>query len=180
MRKLPAIAFAAAGAAALAGPAVAAAQAPAAKIHVMSVPLSDGSSVRVEYVGDVAPKVTVTPGAMADAAGPWGMALPSFAGFGRMMQDMQRQSQEMIRRAQEMARQPVGPGGAAPYVASYGNLPPGETSTTVVSISNGGATCTRSTDVVSQGPGKPPKVTSNVSGQCGPEAESSAAPLNRT
>jgi hypothetical protein len=82
----------------------------------------------------------------------------------------------MMRHAQQMGRHP---NGAHPYIASYGSLPAGQTSTTVVSVSNGGATCTRSTEVVSQGPGKAPKVTSSVSGQCG-EAPAPSAPVNRT
>jgi hypothetical protein len=147
-------------AAALAGTAYAAAT---AKTHVMTVPLADGSTVRVEYVGEVAPKVSLArPMAQADNA--WGADFPSFAGFDRMIEQMQRQSEEMIRQAREAAQHPSG---AAPYIASYGNLPAGGTSTTVVSVSNGGQTCTRTTEVVSQGPGKPPKVTSNVTGQCG-------------
>ena len=160
MRKLPAFAFAGVAAAALAGTAFAATP----KTHVMNVPLPDGSVARVEYVGDVAPKVTLTPRPLADAAMPWAMPFPSFAGFDRMIQEMQRQSQEMMRQAQQMARQPAT--GAVPYIASYGGLPAGGTSTTIVSVSNGGATCTRTTEVVSQGAGKPPKVTSSVSGRC--------------
>lgn len=159
MRKLPAFAFAGVAAAALAGTAYAAGP----KTHVMNVPLTDGSVARVEYVGDVAPKVTVAPRPLAEAAMPWAMPFPSFAGFDRMIAEMQRQSQEMMRQAQQMAHQPAG---ATPYIASYGDLPAGGTSTTVVSVSNGGGTCTRTTEVVSQGAGKPPKVTSNVSGQC--------------
>lgn len=162
MRTLPALALAGVAAAALAGTAIAASP----RTHVMNVPLSDGSVARVEYVGEVAPKVTVAPRPMA-AMGGWGpqaMPFPSFAGFDRMIDQMQRQSQEMMRQAQQMARQPAG---AAPYVAAYGNMPMGQTSTTVVTISNNGQTCTRSTEVVSQGPGKPPKVTSHVSGKCG-------------
>lgn len=158
MRKLPAFAFAGI-AAALAGTAIAAAP----RTHVMNVPLPDGSVAHVEYVGDVAPKVTVQPRVMTDAAGPWTMSFPSFAGFDRMIQQMQRQSQEMVQRAQQMARQPAG---AAPHIAAYGNMPAGGTSTTVVSVSNNGVTCTRTTEVVSQGPGKPPKVTSSTNGHC--------------
>ena len=106
------------------------------------------------------------------------MPFPSFAGFDRMIEQMQRQSQEMMRQAQEMSRQPAG---AAPYVASYGNMPAGQTSTTVVTISNNGRTCTRSTEVVSQGPGKPPKVTSNVSGQCERRGRATpTGPIHRT
>lgn len=160
MRKLPAFAFAGVAAAALAGTAYAA----AAKTHVMNVPLPDGSVAKVEYVGDVAPKVTIAPRPLADAGMPWAMPFPSFAGFDRIFQEMNRRSQEMMRQAQQqMANQPAG---MASYIASYGDMPVGDTSTTVVSVSNGGGTCTRTTEVVSQGPGKPPKVTSNVSGQC--------------
>jgi hypothetical protein len=108
---------------------------------------------------------------------PWAMPFPSFAGFDKMIAEMQRQSAEMIRQAQQIARQPAG---AAPYIASYGNLPAGETSTTVVSVSNGGGTCTRTTEVVSQGPGKAPKVTSNVSGNCGAASSAPPAAVNRT
>ena len=161
MKKLPAIATGMC-VAALAGAAIAATPA----THKMDVPLPDGSVVQVEYVGNVAPKVTVDRRPMADAAAPWAMPFPSFAGFDRMIQEMNRRSEEMMRRAQQMARQPLGGQGAAPYIASYGSMPAGGTSTTVVSVSNGGGTCTRTTQVVSQGPGKPPKVTSNVTGQC--------------
>ena len=172
MRKLPAFAFVGVAAAALAGAAVAAGP----KTHVMNVALPDGSVAHVEYVGDVAPKVTVAPGPRDDAAMPWAMPFPSFAGFDRMIREMQRQSEEMMRQAQQIARQPAR--GAAPYIASYGTLPAGGTSTTVVSVSNGRGTCTRTTELVSQGPGKPPKVTSNVTGQCGSAVQPPAGPTN--
>jgi hypothetical protein len=172
VRKLPAFALTAAAAAALAGTAVAAAP----NSHVMNVPLPDGSVAQIEYVGNVAPKVTIAPRPMASAAADaWGMPFPSFAGFDRMIDQMQRQSQQMIQQAQQMSRQPNGI--AAPYIASYANMPAGQTSTTVVSISNNGSTCTRSTEVVSQGPGKAPKVTSSVSGQCAKAPPSPTHPV---
>jgi hypothetical protein len=176
VRTLPAIALAAVGAAALAGTAIAAnPKATAATTHVMNVALPGGSVAHIRYAGDVAPKVTVESRPLAGFGASWGM-FPSFAGFGKIMAEMQRQSQEMMRHAQQMSRHP---NGAHPYIASYGSLPAGQTSTTVVSVSNGGATCTRSTEVVSQGPGKAPKVTSSVSGQCG-AAPAPSAPVNRT
>jgi hypothetical protein len=175
VRRLPAIAIGAA-VAALAGAAIAASP----KTHKMDVPLPDGSVAHIEYVGEVAPKVTVAPRPLADAAGSWAMPFPSFAGFDRMIQEMNRRTEEMVRRAQEMARQPAGMG-AAPHIAAYGNLPAGETSTTVVSVSNGGTTCTRTTQVVSQGAGKPPKVTTSASGQCDGAADApSSGAVNPT
>jgi hypothetical protein len=50
----------------------------------------------------------------------------------------------------------------------------------VVSVSNNGKTCTRTTEVISQGPGKPPKVTSNASGQCDDAAAPSGGAANPT
>ena len=133
------------------------------KTHVMNVSLPDGSVAQVQYVGDIAPKVTIAPPTNALSDGSWGMRLPSFAGFDRMMAQMKQQSQAIARQAQAMARQAQ----AEPYQASLANLPAGETSTTVVSFSNNGVSCTRTTEIVSQGPGKPPKVTSNATGKCG-------------
>jgi hypothetical protein len=182
VRKLPAVVLA--GAVALAGTAFAASPKPvspqaAGQTHVMNVPLPDGSVARVEYVGAVAPKVSVVPAPMTAAGSPWAMpVMPSFANFDRMIAEMNRQSQAIVRQAQEMARQPAG--AAAPYVASYGNLPAGETSTTVVSFSNNGKSCTRTTQVVSQGPGKAPKVTSSATGECDATPATSGGPINRT
>ena len=173
MRKLPAFSLAGVGALALTGAAFAATS---PKTHVMNVSLPDGSIAHVEYVGDVAPKVTIAPGPRSEIADAWGMPFPSFAGFDRIIEQMRQQSQEMMRRAQEMR---PAHSGAAPYIASYGNLPAGQaTSTTVVSVSNNGQTCTRTTEVVSQGIGKPPRVTSNVSGQCSDAASSSSRPTH--
>jgi hypothetical protein len=95
VRKLPAFAFAGVAAAALAGTAFAAAP----KTHSMDVPLPDGSVAHIEYVGNVAPKVTVAPRPFADAGPgmPWMMDFPSFAGFDRMIQDMMRRNQEVMR-----------------------------------------------------------------------------------
>jgi hypothetical protein len=163
VRTLPALALAGIGAAAIAGTAIAA----GSKTHVMNVPLPDGSIAHVEYVGDVAPKVSIKPRPMAGLDRGWApLALPSFAGFDQMMARMNQQ-------IQEMARQPLGSPGM--NVAAYGNLPGGATSTSVVSFSNGASTCTRTTEVVSEGQGKPPRVTTNVSGDCAGAAP--AAPL---
>lgn len=157
MRTLPAIALAGI-AAALAGTAIAANP----KTHVMDVPLPDGSVARVEYAGDVAPRVTIAPAPFESAWLPG--AIPSFAGFDRMIEQMNRQTQDMMRQVQEIQTHP---GQAGLNVAGYGNLPAGADSVSVVSVSNGRGTCTRTTQMVSQGAGKPPKVTSNVSGDCG-------------
>jgi hypothetical protein len=158
------------GAVALAGTAYAASP----KTHVMNVALPDGSVARVEYVGDTAPKVSVAPA----AAGPWaGGLMPGFAGFDRMFEEMDRQAAAMLRQVQQVGAEP---GRAGLNVAGFGNMPAGADSVSVVSYSSGGATCTRTTEVVSQGAGKPPKVTTNVSGNCAGSPEAAPAPAPET
>lgn len=159
MRKLPLIAGAAL---AVAGAAIAARP----QSHELDVALADGTAVHVVYVGDVAPKVTLAPGRMA---GRWAApGLPAFAGFDRMIEEMNRRTEALVRQAQEMARQPTAVPGV--NVAAYANAPVGSTSTRMVSVSSGGSHCTRTTETVAQGAGKPPKVTTSVSGNCGPGA----------
>ena len=151
MRKAYAIVLAGLGAASIAGAAVAASR----DTHTMNVPLPDGSTARVEYVGNVAPKVTVVPAPVS----PFGL-------FDRSMFDMHRQIDAMMREVDAMTRMPVA-GAPNLNVAAYGNAPEGTQSITVVSTSNGGKTCTRTTEVTAQGSGQPPKVVTNVSGDCG-------------
>ena len=152
MRKAFGLVLAGLGAAAIAGAAVAASR----DSHVMNVPLPDGSTARVEYVGEVAPKMTVVP----VPAAPFGM-------FDHSMFDMQRQIDTMMRQIDVMARSPMAVTGTQGMNgAAYGNAPAGSQSVTVVSTSNGSKSCTRTTEVTSQGAGKPPKVVTNVSGDC--------------
>ena len=133
----------------------------------MRVPLAEGSTVMVEYYGDVAPRVTVVPVERTMTVRPLAM-FPDFAGIDQMIADMNRRGAEMMRRMETVRRT----GGLAQMpgmnLASAGSLPAGASSVSVVSVSNGGKTCTRTTEIVSQGAGKSPKVTSNVSGDCGP------------
>lgn len=179
LKKLP---FALAGiAVALAGAAYAADR----NIHVINVNLPDGAVARVEYVGDVPPKVTIAPAPFASDARQVTLA-PGFAGFDQMMEQMDRQTAAMMSQVDRLAHQPI----AAPglNVVSFGSLPPGANSVTIETVSNGGRTCTRRTEVVSQGPGKAPKVISNASGDCsstngpGQQAAPRSAPsaLDRT
>lgn len=160
MRKALGFVLAGTGAAALAGAALAASR----DTQVMNVPLPDGSTARVEYVGKVAPKLTVVPPPPA----PFGM-------FDRSMFDMQRQIDAMMRHIDSIARMPVAAGPGV-NVAAYGNAPEGSRSVTVVTTANGAKTCTRTTEVTAQGAGKPPKVVTNLSGDCGP---ASPAPIEK-
>ena len=161
MRKAHSFVLAGLGAAALAGAAVAASR----DTHVMNVPLPDGLTAKVEYVGEVAPKVTVVPAPLS----PFGL-------FDRSAFDIQRQIDAMMRQIDSVATMPVA-GAPGMNVAGYGNAPAGTQSVTVVSTSNGAKTCIRTTEVTSQGPGKPPKVTSSVSGDCAATGAATSKPV---
>jgi hypothetical protein len=181
MRKLVKLAFAGVAAAAIAGTAVAA----NAARHRMDVALPGGGTAQIEYYGDVAPKVTIAPGPFAPLSVGWApMAFPDFSSI---IQRMNAEQAAVMKQVREITRQGVGSAVAPIDMASYGNMPAGANSVSVVSVSNGGETCTRTTQITSQGPGKAPKVVSNISGNCGtaPGAKPSAAvqspgPINRT
>ena len=170
MRTLSKLGLAAVCAAGLAGTAVAAVR----TTHVMNVALPDGSVARVEYVGDVAPKVIVAP-ARPIAFAPFGFAaglpMPALG----MFEQMDREMAAAMRQIDEMARQPLANGKAGANFASFGSAPEGASSYSVVTVSENGHQCSRSTQVIGQGAGKPPKVISNASGDCGPAQKGPAA-----
>ena len=155
MRKAYAIVLAGLGAVTLTGAAAAASR----DTHILNVPLPDGSTAKVEYVGNAAPKVTVTPAPLVAPWAPFGL-------FDRSAFDMEQQIDAMMRQVDQIARQPIA-GAPGLNIASYGNAPWGSSSVTIVTTSNGSQTCTRRTDVTSEGPAKPPKVISSVIGNCG-------------
>lgn len=154
MQKALAIVLAGVGAVAMTSAVAAASR----DTHHMSVPLPDGSVAQIDYVGDVAPKVRVTPAPFPTLASP-------FALFDPTMFDMQKRIDAMMKQIDTLARQPVAGAGGF-NVASLGDAPAGTRSITVVSTSDGGHSCTRTTEVMSQGAGKPPKVVTNASGDC--------------
>ena len=179
MRKIQKFGLAAVAAAGLAG--VAAAKAPGTAVmpatHVMTVPLPDGSVARLQYAGDVAPRVTVAPvtipqiGPGADI--PMRVAMPSMDGlFAQFDQQMAAAMQQI----DLLSRQAISRPGTAASVAAYGQPPAGTTSYSTVTVNENGRQCTRSIQVIGDGPDKPPRVTTNVSGDCAGVAGPAAVP----
>ena len=172
MRKFRSVVLAGVAVAVLAGAAVAASR----DTHFLTVPLTDGSVARIEYAGDVAPRVTIVPGAeprMGAFIGPAGVP---FGMFDHWAADMRRQIEAMSRQMDALPRRSAN--GAGPDLAAYGSMPVGSTSVTVISTSNGKDSCTRTTEVTSAGLGKPPKVVSNASGNCSSAPGSTAKPAS--
>jgi len=170
MRKLLRTAvLAGAAAIAVAGTAMAAAN----HNRVMTVDLPDGSLARIEYKGDVAPKVTVEPAIrfvpvqLADPA----MTAP-FALFDRIAADMDRQMDAMFRQARML--ETAATGGAPLNRVAFAALPAGTVSYRFVSTSTGNRFCSRSVQVTSLGAGQQPKVVSSSSSDCGAPARATA------
>jgi hypothetical protein len=142
----------------VAGAAVAASHA----THSLAVDLPDGSVARIDYSGDVAPKVTIEP-----ALHPLLTAAPfdavAFAPFDRVFADLERQQQALLQQARTL---PLRPGGAGLNLAALGALPPGTVSYSFVSTSDGSHVCSRSWQVSAPAAGQAPKVVEASSGDC--------------
>ena len=161
MRKLTKLLVASAGAVALAGVAVAAAD----QNHVMNVVLPDGSVARIHYVGKVAPKVVVAPNELAMPVA-FVPAADPFAMFDRISYEMDRQMDAMLQQASAMQAIAPGPDGKLSE-AALKSLPPGTVSYSFTSFSSGnGASCSQSVQVTSLGTNQAPKVERQSSGDC--------------
>jgi len=166
MRGFRVIVPAAIALAALAGTALAAQ--PAA--HRMTVALPDGATAVIDYQGDIAPQVRIAP---------WSMAMPigfapssGFPGFGWLdFAALDRQFDAMMRQANALAAAPPAPGAAQSSLVSFGAMPPGASSYSMVSVTTPNGTCVRTAETVSMGPGKPPRTVTRSSGNCEAAAE---------
>jgi len=162
MRKIRAAVFASIAALAAAGIAVAASH----DTHIMKVDLPDGSVARVEYKGDVAPKVTVAP-ALNFVPARWFdpfVAAP-FTMFDRIAAEMDRQTEMMMQQMHVLTLSPNARDGKID-LAALGTLPAGTVSYSFMSTGTSTGMCSRSFQITSFGPGRQPKVISNSSGDC--------------
>ena len=161
MRKIRTAVFAGIAALTAAGTAAAA----TADTWVMNVDLPDGSVARIEYQGDVAPKVTLAPAAKLVPV--WWIdpfeAAP-FAMFDRIAAAMHRQTEMMMQQVHALQHEPNALGQI--NLARFGALPAGTMSYSFSSTSTDSGTCSRSVQVTSLGSGQQPKVVSKTSGDC--------------
>ncbi|NIJ35277.1 hypothetical protein [Sphingomonas oligoaromativorans] len=162
MRKVRTVVLSGVAALAVAGAALAATR----DMHVMKVGLPDGSVARIEYAGDVAPKVIVAPIEKAvrvnffDAVD----AAP-FTAFDQIVASMDRNMDAMVHEIG--ALQPMLPSANGKIdLAALGKLPPGTVHYQFVSTSDGSGTCSLSVEATSYGPEQKPKIVSNSVGDC--------------
>jgi hypothetical protein len=130
----------------------------------MKIGLPDGSVARIEYQGDVAPKVTFAPvshGVPTDFFSPFA----SLAALDRFAAEVDQQSAAMIREVGALQNIPS-PVGGRPDLAGFKNLPSGTVQYRFVSASDGRRTCDRSVEMSSYGPAQKPKVVLSSSGDC--------------
>ncbi len=143
--------------------------------HILRVALPDGSVARIAYRGDVPPQLRVVPArSVAPFAWPDAFAPIAFAPLDRMMAEMDMQAAAMMRQVAAMQTAPVTATGG-PGVAALASMPAGTMHYSMVSFSNGSATCTRSVEVTSAGAGAKPKLISSSTGDCGSSTASTPA-----
>lgn len=134
--------------------------------HTLKVDLPDGAVARIEYSGDIAPKVTLAPGSHAlplafiDA---WDST--PFAAVDDVAAEMDRQVAAMIEQAAHLPAPPMLKEPKLRTVAS-GKMPSGTVHFEFVSTTNGNGTCTRSVEMTSYAPGQRPRIVSASSGDC--------------
>lgn len=168
MRKFRSAVLAGVAALAAVGTAVAASH----DTHMMKIALPDGSIARIEYHGDVAPKVVVGPAAPAtlpvaffDPFTLSGFDMAPFTELEQAAARMDREMEAMIRQTAALSAQPPAPDGKID-MAAFGKMPAGVVHYSFVSTSSGNGACSRSVQVTSYGAGAQPKVVQTSSGDC--------------
>ena len=151
--------FAGAAVCALAGAASLTAHAQTPDTHVMTVRLPDGSLQRIEYTGNVPPRIEIVPVSRMTPA-QMQMAESPFAMMQRISAAMDAQMDQMFRAFGPM----MAPSGA-PITAAFGGMP-----------AAGSGMCFHSVQVTYNGTGQP-HVVSQTSGDCGSGAPKASAPV---
>jgi len=152
------------GTLALTGVAVAAEQ----KLHVLEVKMPDGSVEKIRYTGKVPPRLVFIP--LAHTRGQVRVTgepiADPFLAFDRMFAEMNRRTDAMLRQAATMAAQAQAAPGQVTST-SAGSMPPGAVQFSSFSVTTPHGVCSRSVQITSQGEGKPAKVVTQTSGDCG-------------
>jgi hypothetical protein len=136
----------------------------AASRHVMNVPLADGGVARVEYEGDVAPRVTVVPAAQSSGA-PVAIADP-FAEMDSMFAAMERRNDAMMREVAAMQAQAgADPSSPVRQVSAGDGAPAGGNYSFVSTTTTSSGGCGHSVEVTQQ-PGAAPRRIERSFGDC--------------
>jgi hypothetical protein len=132
--------------------------------HTMTVQLPDGGTAKIQYTGDMAPKVTFGSGPMvADFFAP----VAPFGMLDAIEARMDREMNWLFDQAAPMNADQV-------FDADLRHMPTGMTAYSMVSTMTPNGMCMHRTEITSTGKGKP-KVVSQTTGDCGKTGASTAA-----
>jgi hypothetical protein len=148
--------------------------------HILTVRLPDGSVEHIRYVGDQPPEVSLDQetGPLASPASDLFGADAVFADLDRMSADMDRRAAAMLEEARRMEAHAFA--GSDPLLLDFGKLP-GWRGYSVVSTMSGNHICTRSVQHSSSSDGRPPRVVTRTSGDCGlGHSRSTSSPSGRS
>lgn len=129
--------------------------------HTMTVQLPDGSLQKIEYTGNVPPRIEIVPVSQLTPAQLQATESP-FAMMQRISAQMDAQMAQMFRAFGPMMMPAPG---TAPITAAFGGMP-----------AAGSGVCFHSVQVTYNGTGQP-KVVSQTSGDCGGGAAKPSAPV---
>lgn len=144
------------------------AAAAASNFHVLTVRLPDGSLEQIRYLGDQPPEVSLGQAPLPLASSVFGLIGPDpvFADLDRISADMDRRAAAMLEEARRLETHAFA--GSEPLLnVDFGNAP-GARAFSMVSTLSGGHVCTLSVQYSWSSNGKPPRVVTRTSGDCGP------------
>lgn len=124
--------------------------------HTMTIRLADGSTAKIEYTGDVPPKVTIGPAPLNVG---FLMPFTPFDMLNAISAQMNRQMDWLFHHTAPLH-------GDDMLNIDLHNIPEGMRAYSVVSTMTPGGMCMRQTEIVNTGHGEP-KVVSRSSGDCG-------------
>jgi hypothetical protein len=122
------------------------------------VQLPDGGVERIQYTGDVAPRVVLMPVPAMTASAL--MIADPFAALERVSTVMRQQESAMLRQVHALAD---APDGALP------GLPTGADGYSLLSTMSGNGVCMRSVRITYNGGAAAPRMVSSTSGDCSPD-----------
>jgi hypothetical protein len=158
MKSIFPLVAAGAGALLLAGSVALAAGQPA--VHDLTVQLPGGGVEHIRYTGKVAPKIVFDTDPFWAVPVEWSRP---FAVFDALDMAMDRQMDAMLRQATALQAAT----GSGLSEAGLRDLPPGTSSFTWISTTDGARSCTRTIQVNASDGGAKPQVISQTSGDCG-------------
>ncbi len=131
-------------------------------VHDITIQLPGGGVERVQYTGDIAPKIVFDTEPFGTVPAAWRR---SFAAFDALDAAMNRQMEAMLQQVRALQAANGGLNDAAPRA-----LPPGTSSYSWIVTRNGARSCVRTIQVSAPENGGKPQVVSQTSGDCGDSA----------